>query len=78
MIAVTAPQIARLLGRRRTWAWQRIRGGDFGPAVQATGMVGRPWLVDLAAVESFAGGKFSPEQLAAARIPVTEDKADEA
>lgn len=62
---LTPPQVGRLLARQRVWAWHHVKAGDFGPCVR----IGRAWHVDLAAVEEFAGVKFTPAQIAAAIHP---------
>src|SRR5207248_605204 len=70
---VTPPTIGRLLLRPRRWAHRQVRAGHFGPAVRIRG---RALGVRLAAVEAYAGRRFSNAQLAAAGIhhaPQSED-----
>ena len=60
---VTTPIVARLIGRSRVSVRHYTLAGRFG--AYSNGDRGE-LLVKLAAVEKYAGRKFTPEQLAAA------------
>jgi hypothetical protein len=72
-LRLTAPIVARLTARSRSWAWIHILAGDFGPAEQALGKPGRPFEVTLAGVESFCATQFTTAQIAAATNARTEN-----
>ena len=65
---VTAPQIARLLGRPGRWALRQTKAGWYGPAVRRTR---HHAYFDLATVERVEGITFDPEQLSRAGVDIT-------
>jgi hypothetical protein len=67
---VSAPTIARLLGRPRLWAHRQAIRGTFGAILHRRG---RAYEVELAAVERALGLTFTPSQLSAAGISPHED-----
>lgn len=64
-LPITAPMVARLLGRPRMWAFRQVGTGRFGPIIYRRG---RWSYVSLGAVQAYHGRPFTPEQLLAAGV----------
>jgi hypothetical protein len=69
MLLVSAPMVAKLLGRPRRWALRQAKAGWYGAPVRRTG---HHSYFDLAAVERVEGITFDPDQLERAGVLITE------
>jgi hypothetical protein len=62
---VTAPTIAKLLGRPRKWGYRQVKADRYGPVAYQRGR----WpYVHLERVEAVEGRRFTSEQLRAAGV----------